>query len=79
MWIWKAEDTSVGVCYQCQDQVTTRFEYRTIRLEQTGVEVLSVLVGVYQQCGTVVTIPQQSADQLQEAVRKSGSSQPDAQ
>lgn len=67
MRIWKAKDTSIGVCYHCKDQVTTRFEYQTVRLEKTGVNVPSVLVGVCQLCGSVVTIPQQSAPKLQAA------------
>lgn len=67
MQIWKAGDTSVGMCEACGDQVRTRFEYQTVRLEQTKVEVPGVLVGVCQVCGTVATIPQQSAPKLRAA------------
>lgn len=71
MRIWKAHDTSVGICHKCEDQVDTCFEYQTVRLEKPRVDVPSVLVGVCQQCGSVVTIPQQSAPKLRSARERS--------
>jgi len=43
------------------------YEYRTVHLQQSGVDVPNVLVGVCPDTGEVLTIPAQSAPKLKEA------------
>lgn len=45
----------------------THLKVRTYRLEQSGINVPSVLVGVCDQCDNIVTIPAQSTPRIREA------------
>lgn len=48
-------------------RVEVVYEYRAIELEQTGVMVMDVLVGIDVETGEVVTIPAQSTPKLKAA------------
>ena len=47
--------------------VPVTFGYRTVRLEETGVDVPNVLVGVDDETGTILIIPSQSTPRLKAA------------
>lgn len=47
------------------------YEYRTVHLEETGVDVPDVLVGVCAETGEILTIPAQSTPRLRRARRAS--------
>lgn len=47
--------------------VTVVYEYRTLRMEETGVDVPDVLVGVCTETDEVLTVPAQSAPKLKAA------------
>jgi len=56
----KQGDRGQAICPACRARVTTTYEYRTVRLERTGVDVENVLVGVCDLCGEIVSIPAES-------------------
>ncbi len=56
-----------AICPGCERRVGTHYEYRTVHLEQTGVDVENVLAGVCDVCGRTVSIPAQSMPRLKEA------------
>jgi hypothetical protein len=60
-------DESSAICHKCRKLRPTRFEYRTVRLEKSKIDVPDVLVGVCQTCDTTVTLPHQSTPRLKEA------------
>lgn len=60
-------DRSEAICPDCRGWRATEYRYRTVRLTRSKVDVPDVLVGVCLTCGSVVTIPQQSAPKLKEA------------
>jgi len=60
-------DKGRAICPACRRPVTTTYEYRTVHLERTGVDVDNVLVGVCDVCGEIVSIPAQSAPRLKDA------------
>lgn len=70
MRILKEGDRGRAICDSCQSSVTIRYEYGTIHLEETDVDVPDVLVGVCDSCSQVVTIPAQSTPRLKEAREK---------
>ena len=70
MRVLQAGDTGTAICPLCETHVRIRYEYRPFRLEETGVEVDHVLVGVCQDCGDTVTVPAQSTPRLKAARRK---------
>lgn len=67
MHIWKEGDRSAAMCPTCEARVETRFEVRTVRLEESGIDVPDVLVAACTGCGETVSIPAQSAPKLREA------------
>jgi hypothetical protein len=56
-----------AICERCADVVEGTYQYRPVRLENTGVEVPNVLVGVCGRCDEIVSIPAQSTPRLKEA------------
>jgi len=60
-------DTTPDVCFHCEAEVTATFALRTMRLEQTGVDVDDVLVAVCPTCDRITSVPAQSEPRLQEA------------
>ena len=56
-----------GLCLACETWRSIQYEYRTVHLEESDVEVQGVLVGVCEDCGEIVSIPPQSAPRLREA------------
>lgn len=66
MRILKEGDRGQAVCEQCRQRTSTTYQYRTVRLERTGVDVSDVLVAVCDTCGGVVSIPAQSTPKLKE-------------
>lgn len=60
-----------AICPACERRVNTHYEYRTVHLEQTGVDVENVLVGVCDVCDRTVSIPAQSMPKLKEARKRS--------
>jgi hypothetical protein len=67
MRILKEGDRGQAICRDCRKPVSTTYEYRTVHLEQTGVDVPDVLVGACDGCGGVVSIPAQSTPRLKAA------------
>lgn len=66
MRVLKEGDTGRAICYTCERSVPIHYEYRTVRLEKTNVDVPNVLVGVCDGCDGTVTIPAQSTPRLKE-------------
>lgn len=60
-------DEAPDVCFHCKAEVTAKFDLRTVRLEQSGVDVPDVLVAVCPQCDRITSIPSQSEPRLREA------------
>lgn len=67
MRILKQGDKGQALCPTCRRRQATTYEYRTVRLRETGVDVDDVLVGVCDVCGEIVSIPAQSTPRLKEA------------
>jgi len=67
MKILKEGDTSEAICERCESRVATHYEYRMVHLEESNVDVEDVLVGVCDECDSVVSIPSQSFPKLKEA------------
>lgn len=66
MWEPKVGETSVAICPTCKKKVKTTFQIRDIREE--GVLVKDLLVGVCDECSTVVSIPHSSTPKIKEAL-----------
>ncbi len=56
-----------AICPNCEGIVEIRYEYRTIHLEESDLDVENVLVGVCEECDEVVSIPAQSTPKLKQA------------
>ncbi len=56
-----------AICPNCEGIVEIRYEYRTIHLEESDLDVENVLVGVCEACDDVVSIPAQSTPKLKQA------------
>jgi len=67
MKIWKEGDRSRGVCEVCKRLVDTRFERRTLPLEQPRIDVPDVLVDVCEVCGSILSVPPQSLPRINAA------------
>ncbi len=67
MQIWREGDRSEAICHECRKRVETRFEVRTIRLPESGIDVPDVLVAACEECGGTAAIPAQSSPRLKEA------------
>jgi hypothetical protein len=67
MHLYREGDRSEAICHACEKRVTTRFQARSVRLPETGVDVPDVLAAVCDECGGVAAIPAQSAPKLKEA------------
>ena len=67
MHLYREGDRSEAICHACRKRVGTRFGVRTVRLEESGVEVPDVLVAVCDECGGTVAVPAQSSPKLREA------------
>ena len=61
---------SRAVCPTCETMRNTRFMRRTVHLEHPNVDVEDVLVDVCTVCGSIVTVPAQSAPRLREARKR---------
>ncbi len=66
---WAVGDYATNNCRRCKKIVRTRFELRTVQLWRTRLHVPDVLVDVCTECDHMVSIPQQSVEQLREAGR----------
>lgn len=67
MRILRQGDKGLAICQECRKRVATTYQYRTVHLEKTRVDVPDVLVGMCDECGKVVSIPAQSTPKLKEA------------
>lgn len=67
MRILKSGDPLEAICERCGDLVEGTYQYRPFPLEQTGVVVPNVLVGVCGRCGETISLPAQSTPRLKEA------------
>lgn len=70
MHFWEEGDQSEAICERCRKRVVTRFEPRTLRLEQSPVDVPGVLVGVCTECGETASVPAQASEQISQARRR---------
>ena len=66
---WNVGDHGTNTCPRCKKIVRTRFELRTVQLWRTRLRVPEVLVDVCTECDHMISIPQQSVEQLREAGR----------
>ena len=60
-------DESSAICHKCRKVRPTRYEYRTVHLEKSKIDVPDVLVGVCQTCDATVMLPHQSTPRIREA------------
>lgn len=60
-------DGGRAICSRCEQRVRIRYEYGTFHLDETGVDVEDVLLGICEGCGGTVTIPAQSTPRLKAA------------
>lgn len=60
-----------AICARCEGVVEGTYQYRSLPLEETGVVVPNVLVGVCSHCDEIVSIPAQSTPRLKEARERS--------
>lgn len=67
MRLLKEGDRGEGLCPHCRALVEIRYERRVVLLENSGVAVENVLVGVCGTCGETAVIPAQSTPRLREA------------
>ncbi|MFQ5791110.1 MAG: hypothetical protein ACE5JI_11625 [Acidobacteriota bacterium] len=67
MRILREGERGEAICRKCLARLPIRYEYRTVPLEESEVEVDNVLVGVCLSCDEVATIPAQSTPRLKEA------------
>ena len=67
MRILREGEREEGLCPACEAWRPIRYEYRTVHLEESDVDVDGVLVGVCEECGEMVSIPPQSTPRLREA------------
>jgi len=69
MKILREGEREEGLCPgpDCKAWRPIRYEYRSVHLEDSDVDVEGVLVGVCEACGEVVSIPPQSTPRLREA------------
>jgi hypothetical protein len=67
MQIWREGDRSEAICHGCRKRVETRFEVRTVRLPESGIDVPDVLAAACMECGETAAIPAQSSPRLKEA------------
>lgn len=72
MRIIREGDREEGLCPVCEAWRPIRYEYRTVHLEESDVDVADVLVGACEVCGEAVSIPPQSTPRLREARRGKG-------
>ena len=66
---WQAGDFATNNCPRCKKIVQSRFEYRTVQLWRSRLQVADVLVDVCTECDHMISIPPQSVEQLREAGR----------
>ncbi len=66
MKILKGGDKGEAICDACSRRVTTTYEYRSVHLDRSDVDVDDVLVGVCDRCDQIVSIPSQSTPKLKE-------------
>lgn len=67
--VLKEHDTGSAVCPKCRAMAKTTYRYRDISLASPKLRVRRVLVGVCDQCRGTVTVPWQSNERIQSAVR----------
>lgn len=70
---WIEGDTIEAPCPRCADWVEATYEYGSIRLEQTGIDVPNVLVAVCNTCKETLGIPDQEAHKLKLARERTAS------
>ena len=67
--VLKEHDTGSAVCPKCRAMANTTYRYRDISLTSPKVRVKRVLVGVCDDCHSTATVPWQSNQRIQAAVR----------
>ncbi|MDX1396512.1 MAG: hypothetical protein R3195_19175 [Gemmatimonadota bacterium] len=67
MRILREGEREEALCPTCETWRPTVYRYRTVRLEESGLDVEGVLVGVCDACGETVSLPPQSTPRLREA------------
>lgn len=70
MRILQEGDKGSALCPHCEERVLIRYEYRTFHLNESGVDVENVLLGVCEQCDETVTVPAQSSAKLKAARKR---------
>ncbi len=63
----KSGDPVQAVCARCEAVVEGTYQHRAFPLEESGVVVPNVLVGVCGKCGEIVSLPAQSTPLLKAA------------
>lgn len=63
---WHEGDVTATTCAVCGKQVHARYETRNIRMNRSRVVYSNILVGVCNECDSMISLPRQSIAQLRE-------------
>lgn len=64
--MYKINDKSKGICWNCQKEVTTTFCLRTVKFDDSNRYVENILVSACDICNNIVAIPAQSTEQIKQ-------------
>lgn len=70
MKIVKENDKSKAICEHCKSLVETTFQYKDVALSDNSGIVENVLVGVCDNCNSVVSMLYQEAKKVKEVIEK---------
>ncbi|MDQ3081451.1 MAG: hypothetical protein M3R07_04475 [Gemmatimonadota bacterium] len=63
---WHEGDVTATTCTVCGKQVHARYEKRNIQMNRSRVVYSNILVGVCNECNSMISLPRQSIAQLRE-------------
>lgn len=67
-WEPKVGEKSVSICETCKKRVKTTFQVRDLPMTEPVMVIKDLLVGVCDECDTIVSIPYSSTPQISEAL-----------
>ncbi len=63
---WHEGDESATTCSVCGKQVRAHYEARDIRMNRSAITYSNILVGVCNECNSMISLPRQSIAQIRE-------------